>query len=36
MYGNIIRLAPPMTLTEDKADDAISMLSTAIATAHKG
>jgi len=35
LYGNVIRLAPPMTLTEDEADEALDVLGTAIATVHK-
>ncbi|HEY3263160.1 MAG TPA: aminotransferase class III-fold pyridoxal phosphate-dependent enzyme [Pseudonocardiaceae bacterium] len=35
LYGNVIRLAPPMTLTDDEADEALDVLGTAIATVHK-
>ena len=30
LYGNVIRLAPPMTLTEDEAEEALGVLSEAI------
>ena len=30
LYGNVIRLAPPMTLTEDEADEALGILAEAI------
>jgi 4-aminobutyrate aminotransferase len=35
LYGNVIRLAPPMTLTEDEVDEALDVLGSAIATVHK-
>jgi 4-aminobutyrate aminotransferase len=35
LYGNVIRLAPPMTLTDDEADEALDVLGAAIATVHK-
>ncbi len=33
LHGNVIRLAPPMTLTEDEVDEALDALGHAIATA---
>jgi 4-aminobutyrate aminotransferase len=33
LHGNVLRLAPPLTLTEDEADEAIEKLTEAIATA---
>ncbi|MGI8577770.1 MAG: aspartate aminotransferase family protein [Nocardioidaceae bacterium] len=33
LYGNVIRLAPPMTLTDTETDDGLSMLEQAIAHA---
>lgn len=35
LYGNVLRLAPPMTLTEDEADEALAILTEAIADADK-
>jgi len=35
LYGNVIRLAPPMTLTEDEADEALGVLGAAIQVVHK-
>jgi 4-aminobutyrate aminotransferase len=34
LHGNVLRLAPPMTLTEDEADEALRKLTEAIATAN--
>jgi 4-aminobutyrate aminotransferase len=31
LYGNVLRLAPPMTLTEDEAEEAIGILAESIA-----
>jgi 4-aminobutyrate aminotransferase len=31
LYGNVLRLAPPMTLTEDEAEEAIGILTESIA-----
>jgi 4-aminobutyrate aminotransferase len=33
LYGNVIRLGPPMTLTDDETDDGLAMLREAIASA---
>lgn len=30
LYGNVIRLAPPMTLTEDEAEEALGILAEAV------
>ena len=35
LYGNVIRLAPPMTLTDDEADEALDVLTSAIHAVHK-
>jgi 4-aminobutyrate aminotransferase len=35
LYGNVIRLAPPMTLTEDEAEEGLDILAASIATVHK-
>jgi 4-aminobutyrate aminotransferase len=35
LYGNVLRLAPPMTVTEDEVDEALDVLGAAIATVHK-
>ncbi len=34
LHGNVLRLAPPLTLTEDEADEALQKLTEAIATAN--
>jgi len=34
LYGNVIRLAPPMTLTEAEAEEGLEILTAAIATVH--
>ncbi len=34
LHGNVLRLAPPLTLTEDEADEAIEKLTEAIAAAN--
>jgi 4-aminobutyrate aminotransferase len=34
LHGNVLRLAPPLTLTEDEADEALEKLTDAIATAN--
>jgi 4-aminobutyrate aminotransferase len=31
LYGNVLRTAPPMSLTEDEADEAIGILAESIA-----
>jgi 4-aminobutyrate aminotransferase len=31
LYGNVLRLAPPMTLTEDEAEEALGILAESIA-----
>jgi 4-aminobutyrate aminotransferase len=31
LYGNVLRLAPPMTLTEDEAEEALGILTESIA-----
>jgi 4-aminobutyrate aminotransferase len=31
LYGNVLRLAPPMSLTEDEADEALGILAESIA-----
>jgi 4-aminobutyrate aminotransferase len=33
LYGNTLRIAPPLSLTEDEADEGLSLLESAIATA---
>lgn len=30
LYGNVIRLAPPMTLTEDELEEALGILAQAV------
>jgi 4-aminobutyrate aminotransferase len=35
IYGNVLRIAPPLTLTEDEADEGYTMLSKAIARAQE-
>jgi len=35
LYGNVIRLAPPMTLTDDETDEGLQILTEAIATTHE-
>ncbi|HEX5493188.1 MAG TPA: aspartate aminotransferase family protein [Mycobacteriales bacterium] len=35
LYGNVMRLAPPMTLTEDEADEGLDIMVTAIAETHR-
>lgn len=35
LYGNVIRLAPPMTLTDDETEEALEILGAAIGTVHK-
>jgi 4-aminobutyrate aminotransferase len=34
LHGNVLRLAPPLTLTEDEADEAMTKLTEAIASAN--
>jgi 4-aminobutyrate aminotransferase len=34
LYGNVIRLAPPMTLTEAEAEEGLEILTAALATVH--
>jgi 4-aminobutyrate aminotransferase len=34
LHGNVLRLAPPLTLTEDEADEALEKLTGAIASAN--
>jgi 4-aminobutyrate aminotransferase len=36
MYGNVLRIAPPLTLTEAEADEGYTMLERAIARAQEG
>jgi 4-aminobutyrate aminotransferase len=33
LYGNVVRLAPPMTLTEDEADEALDILASSLGAA---
>jgi len=35
LYGNVVRLAPPMTLTEDEAEEGLRILLDAITTTHE-
>ncbi|MBM7786867.1 aspartate aminotransferase family protein [Tenggerimyces flavus] len=35
LYGNVLRLAPPMTLTEEETDEALGTLRESIAAAHE-
>ncbi len=35
LYGNVIRLAPPMTLTDDETEEALEILAASITTVHK-
>jgi len=35
LYGNVIRLAPPMTLTEDEVEEALDILGASITTVNK-
>ncbi|RZQ60368.1 aspartate aminotransferase family protein [Amycolatopsis suaedae] len=35
LHGNVIRLAPPMTLTEEEADEALSILDASVAVADR-
>ncbi len=35
LHSNVIRLAPPMTLTEDEADEALAVLTESIAAVHQ-
>ena len=35
LYGNVIRLAPPMTLTDDETDEGLQILTEAITTTHQ-
>jgi 4-aminobutyrate aminotransferase len=35
LHGNVVRLAPPMTLTEDETDEALQILHESIAAAHE-
>ena len=30
VYGNVLRIAPPLTLTEEEADEGLEKLSTAL------
>jgi len=34
LYGNVIRLAPPMTVTADEADEALAVLTESVAAVH--
>jgi 4-aminobutyrate aminotransferase len=36
LHNNVIRLAPPMTVTEDEIDEALGALGGAIASAQEG
>lgn len=36
MYGNVLRIAPPLTLTEEEADEGFEILSDAVAAAEAG
>jgi 4-aminobutyrate aminotransferase len=36
MYGNVLRIAPPLTLTEEEADEGYTKLETAVEAAEKG
>jgi 4-aminobutyrate aminotransferase len=33
LYGNVLRIAPPLTLTEAEADEGLGILASALATA---
>jgi 4-aminobutyrate aminotransferase len=35
LYGNVIRLAPPMTLTEDETEEGLAILTETIAVVNK-
>jgi 4-aminobutyrate aminotransferase len=36
LYGNTLRIAPPLSLTEDEADEGLDLLESAIAKATTG
>jgi 4-aminobutyrate aminotransferase len=35
LYGNVLRISPPMTLTEEEADEGLSILTEAVAVTHE-